>query len=329
MFELSRDDNKYSQEDINKIRDHIETNGYATNYIEPFGYLISTLLIFFFLLYYINITKGYNAGLILLLGLVNMRLFMMFHDMCHKSFFPTDERKNNYKGFNFMMANTIDQWCLFSASSWNNIHSTHHKAHGNMNEYDGTRTVISSSEYDKLSAELKVLYNIVRFPPLFFILAPIYIYWISRIIHGDWLFIIKYCAWLFLLFKFGSWKLLISFLIAQYIAGFLGLILFHLQHQVNVGYWKKLDSGDKLSKDNAELLGASVQKIPWFMEYFTNGIEYHNVHHLDPGIPSYKTKNMYYDLVEKGLIPDKKVGYIQELSSLSHTIYNEKTGKYE
>jgi omega-6 fatty acid desaturase (delta-12 desaturase) len=322
--------NKYSEEKIAEIKDYIKKHGYATNFIEPSFYLLTTVFIFFLLLYLIHITKNYNPIFILLLSLIILRLFMIFHDMGHKSFFPTDERKNNYKGFKLYIARCIDQWLFFPADYWSDGHSNHHKAHGNMNEYDSTRTVLKSSEYDNLDPIMKILYGVSRFPVLFFfLLCPIYVYWISPIINGNWLYLIKYILWLFILFKIGSWKLLLSFLIAQYITGVIGLMLFHLQHQVNIGYWKKFDISDKLSKDNAELLGASVQKIPFWLEYFTNGIEYHNIHHLDPGIPSYTMKQIYYELLKNGLSPDEKIGYLQEFESLGYTIFNEKTQRYE
>ena len=323
-------ENKYSEETISEIREYIKKYGYATNYTEPTFYLVSTLIIFFMILYFINIVENYNPILIVILSLIILRLFMIFHDLGHKSFFPTDEREKDYKGFNNFIAKFIDQFCLFTADYWVDIHSHHHKAHGNLNEYDGTRTVLTSSEYEKLNPILKVLYPISRFPPIFFfILGPIYIYWIQRVLNKEWIYLIKYGLLLFILFKIGSTKLLISFLIAQYIAGIIGLMLFHLQHQVNIGYWKPIHILDKLSKDNAELLGASVQTVPIWLEYFTNGIEYHNVHHLDPGIPSYKTKQIYYELANKGLIPDYKIGYFQEWQSLWYTIFNEKTQRYE
>jgi acyl-lipid omega-6 desaturase (Delta-12 desaturase) len=254
---------------------------------------------------------------------------MMFHDMGHKSFFPTDEREKGYKGFNMEVASFIEQWCLFSADFWSDGHAMHHKVHGNMNEYDGTRTVLKTSEYEKLDPILQMLYGIGRCPIFFFLLGPLYVFWIGRIINGEWEYLVKYSIWLFILYKIGSYKLLFSFLLAQYITGIIGMMLFHLQHQVNIGYWKPFDKHDILSKDNAELLGASVLTIPFFLEYFTNGIEYHNIHHLDPGIPSYKIKDVYYQLVEKGLIPDNKIGYLQEFASLGHTIFNEKTQRYE
>ena len=107
------------------------------------------------------------------------------------------------------------------------------------------------------------------------------------------------------------------------------MMLFHLQHQVTIGYWLPFDTTDTISKGNADLIGASVLKIPWFLEYFTNGIEYHNIHHTDPGMPSYNIKRCYNELCELKLLSNNKVGYLQSFQSLFYTIFNDKTKRYE
>jgi omega-6 fatty acid desaturase (delta-12 desaturase) len=318
----------YSKDHIDKIKTHIKTHGYASNYAEPTWHLVTTLLLMFGLLYLIHRTKKYSPLLIVLLALVCMRLFMIFHDLCHRSFFPTDERAKNEKGFNTQMASVIEQWCLFSGSYWNKTHSNHHHALGNIDIYDGTRTVFTSGMYDKLPDYQKVLYHIVRFPPFFFLLAPIYIYWVNRIIEGEWMYIAKYVLWLVLLFKIGSWKLLLSYLAAQYLGGMLGIMMFHLQHHVNDGYWNHFDINDPTAKVNAEIAGSTVLTIPWFLEYFSNGIEYHNIHHIDPGIPSYNMKRTYYELVNNGLMREEKVDGWKAWISLWNTLYDEKTEQY-
>lgn len=318
----------YSQDEIDNIKTYIKHRGYANNYTEPTWHLVSTLTWMFGLLYAIHIANDFNMKLISLLALVLMRLFMIFHDMCHRSFFPTNERSKNIKGFNYQVASLIEQWCLFSAEYWNKTHSKHHGALGNIDEHDGTRTVIISSEYEKLHKHQKWVYKMIRFPPLFFLIVPIYVYWIGRIMQREWIYIAKYSAWLKFLYKIGSWKLMASFIFAQYLGGFVGVMMFHLQHQVNDGYWKHFNNTDKLARANADLNGSTVLTIPWFLEYFTNGIEYHNVHHIDPGVPSYNIKRIYYELVDNKLIPDEKVDYWKQFVSLWNTLYDEKTEKY-
>jgi omega-6 fatty acid desaturase (delta-12 desaturase) len=321
----------YSEDNIDRIKSHLKT-GYATNYVEPAVYLASTTILFLAIMYAIHSTPYQNTGiivaLVVMLALTLFRTFVIFHDMCHRSYFPTDERKSDYKGFNFKIAQMIEPLCLFSAEYWNNIHSAHHKAHGNLNIHDGTRSVLPSSEFDNLSDLQRQLYKVIRFPPLFFLIAPAYVYWINRVINGEWSWIIKYAGLLFVLHKIGKWKLVGAFVGAQYLAGILGVMIFHVQHQVNPGYWKRFDETDQLEKDNAELNGASVQRIPFWLEYFTNGIEYHNIHHLDPGVPSYNMKRIYYELVDMGEIPDTKLSYMDEFYGLGTTLYDEDTELY-
>lgn len=323
----------YSADEIKNIR-HVIHEYRATDFVQPSFYLISNILCVLAILVVIHKLswkkqKTYIIGCVIVLALFLMRMFMMFHDLCHKSFFPTNERENKTQGFNFTIAQIIEGFNLFEASAWNEGHSAHHAAHGNMNSYDSGRTLISSSEYDQLPQWKQVLYDVFRNPMLFFLFAPLYIFWLSKIQYNQWKMLIKYAICLGILYRVGSFKLVIAFFIAQYIAGILGLMLFHLQHQVNVGYWKRFPEYDTLSKDNAELRGASVLKVPWILDFFTNGIEYHNVHHLDPGVPSYRIRSCYNALVERGMIPDNRVGYLQEFQSLFHVLYNEKNQRYE
>jgi omega-6 fatty acid desaturase (delta-12 desaturase) len=323
----------YSAEDIKNIRNVIHQYR-ATDFVQPTFYLLTNIACILAVLVVIHKLswkkqKTYLVCSIVLLALFLLRMFMMFHDLCHKSFFPTKERETGAQGLNFFIAQTIEGFNLFTASHWNKIHSAHHSAHGNMNVYDNTRTVFTSSEYNNLPQWKQVLYDVFRNPILFFMLGPFYIFWICKFMNQEWSMLIKYAICLGILYRVGSFKLVFAFFIAQYIAGIMGVMLFHLQHQVNVGYWKRFPETDTLSKDNAELRGASVLKIPWILDFFTNGIEYHNVHHLNPGVPSYRIRACYEDLVGRGMIPDNKIGYLQSFKSLFHVIYNEKNQRYE
>jgi omega-6 fatty acid desaturase (delta-12 desaturase) len=324
-------ENTYTAEIIQAIRDHIKAHGYATNYWEPSFYLITTVGFKLNVLYLIHTDENYNPVLICMLAALLFRLFVIFHDLCHRSFFPTEERYKKNKGFNFGVAGLIEQWCMFPADVWSNGHSLHHYAHGNMSIHDGTKTVLTSQEFSNLSDGYKRLYLVFRSPVIFFLFSPLYTFWLSHLIsfRSNALFILKYSAWVYMLYSIGSGKLAGSYVLAQYIAQVFGTMLFHLEHQVNVGYWKPFDKQDKWTKDNAELQGATVLQVPLLLEYATIGIEYHNVHHLDPGVPGYKTKQIYYELIAKGLLKDEKIGYWQQLISLNHTIFNMDTNLYE
>ena len=304
---------------------------HATNYIQPTFHLLTTLIFIFSALFQINRTTNdaYLRVLIAFLTLNLLRTFMIFHDLTHRSYFPSNERKTGKDGINMHVSRCIDFLCSYESNVWKTIHAEHHRVHGNLNEIDDTRTVYPLSKYNALSKNQKILYNVFRFPPIFFLLGPIYVFGINKFLNREWKYIAKYNLFLTVLYYWGSWRLIKCFAIAHYIAATVGVMLFHLQHQVNVGYWKPFDNvNDYVSRANAELYGSSVLKIPWIIDFFTLGIEYHNIHHFDSRIPGYNTKACYYDLVQRGLIPDNKIGYLQSIKSLSHTIYDEKTELY-
>jgi acyl-lipid omega-6 desaturase (Delta-12 desaturase) len=321
--------NIYTDNNITNIKE-ITKRYQATNMYEPTFHLLSTILCIFILIALLHYSKHTNMLLILIpvLSLFLVRIFIIFHDLGHKSYFPTNERNTNTKGLNYNISTMIDFLNSYPADSWADGHSDHHKAQGNLDMYDNSRMVLTTEELKKLPTHQQILYKIFRHPIFFFTLVPLYMFWIARIVYFEYTYLIKYGLFLFVLYKVGKWKLVVSFILAQYIAGILGLMLFHLQHQVNPAYLAKFPESDKNSKANAELIGASVLSIPPILDYFTNGIEYHNVHHINPGVPSYNMRECYEYLVKQKLIPDTKLSYTEMAKGLTNTIYNTDSQMY-
>ena len=59
-----------------------------------------------------------------------------------------------------------------------------------------------------------------------------------------------------------------------------------------------------------------------------NFIQNHNVHHINPGVPSYNIKKCYEYLVKNKLIPDTKLSYSEMAKGLTHTIYDSDIQEY-
>jgi omega-6 fatty acid desaturase (delta-12 desaturase) len=313
----------YTEEDIQLLTIHTKKY-HATSFIEPNLHLTTTAISIWTTLYGIHKYEEYSFILIFLLCGLLMRTFMIFHDLNHNSFYP----KNKYN-LNNNVAKIIETFALYPASRWKRIHSIHHHVHGNLSLKDDTRTVFSVAEYNKLTSNQQMMYDIGRNPFVFFSILPMFVFWINKFIEREYFFIFKYLSFLMILGMIGSTKLVFSFLLAHYIGGVLGTMMFHLQHQVNVGYWKPFDNSNKLIKNNADIIGSSVITIPRLLEYFTIGIEYHNIHHFDILVPGYNIQQCYEDGHKQLILKDIKVGYIQMFKSLFHVLYNEDTGRYE
>ncbi|NBO25077.1 MAG: hypothetical protein EBU93_07605 [Chlamydiae bacterium] len=302
----------------------------ADNFWEPLFHLVLTFAVIFLTM--VGIMMSDNGPwlylFVVLLALTTMRLFIIFHDMVHRSYFPTDERETHKKGFNFYVSHFLQPFVMYSSYRWDNVHSRHHKIHGNMNEYDGSKTVFTMSEYNHLPYLFQKVYDLVHIPFLFFPLCSFYVFFFSIILHFDFQFFALFLFLMYALYQIGKKKLLFNVILAMFLAGTIGVMLFHLQHQVNESYYRPFDNDDPIEKKNADLKGSSVLKIPSFLKFFTFGIEYHNVHHFDPGVPGYNTQKCHEELVQRGLIDDHKVSYIQSFKSLFHSYYDDQTQRY-
>ena len=104
-------------------------------------------------------------------------------------------------------------------------------------------------------------------------------------------------------------------------------MLFHLQHQVNAGFWEDYDKNDRATYNLAQLHASSMIVVPSLLKWATFGIEYHHIHHLNTRVPSYNLQKCHeenFHLFNKITV----VGYKQAFLSLFHTLYDEENKKY-
>ena len=251
---------------------------------------------------------------------------MVFHDLCHGSFFPSDERKNHSYGINKCLAVMLDFLYGYPGNKWIYIHSTHHDVHGDINKYDTARSLFASSEYCKLDDNLRYMYDIFRTPIFFFIFVPIWTFFLAHIYTFDVFYLTKLFIILYFITKIFNYKVTILVLIAYYLTCIMGTMLFHLQHSVNNPSWKEINNDNE--KINADFSDSSVLEVPLILKPFTNGIEYHNIHHLNPGVPSYNLQECYEELKKKNMIHNPEVDFKGVITALNHTLYDEERDLY-
>ena len=326
--------NLYNLQEISEIKSVTELYEAKNAFKSTILLTLNHLLVWFciFVLYLSTIKKS-NAGLvfsILLLSLLFTRNFMVFHDLHHASYFPSHERTTKLHGLNRKIGDFLDVLYIWPGTSWRETHSTHHKTHGDLNMHDPARTFLSSSQYNKLSYTNQLAYDIFRHPIIFFaFIVPLWNSLLSNIIYQRYLYLGKTAVYFFIIYSFTNSKTLMGVLAAVYLANVIGGVLFHLQHAINnPNYWVSIKENDYVSKMNAELMGSSVLYIPYVLKPFTNGIEYHNVHHINPGVPSYNIRKCYEDLRNRGLLKNRTIGLKEMYISMGHTLYDEKLQKY-
>jgi omega-6 fatty acid desaturase (delta-12 desaturase) len=75
-------------------------------------------------------------------------------------------------------------------------------------------------------------------------------------------------------------------------ASVIGTALFHLQHSCNTPYRVRQKTWNPAK---AALEGSTYLQVPSYLRSFTNGIEYHHIHHLNTNVASYAIGDCHHD----------------------------------
>jgi omega-6 fatty acid desaturase (delta-12 desaturase) len=223
-------------------------------------------------------------------GLFMIRLFILFHDCCHGSFWAS-RRTNAAWGW------ALGILTFTPFRSWRKAHGTHHAHNGNLDHRGvGDVWTLTLEEYRKASPFRRFQYRLYRNPFFLFLFSPPMLFLIlqrfpekgarageSWSVHSTTL------ACLALLLVLG-WSAGTSFLFFYvlpmvYMASVLGVWLFYVQHQFDPGYWEHQEEWDQYG---AALQGSSFYRLPRWAQWFSGNIGFHHIHHLRPRIPNYR-----------------------------------------
>lgn len=275
-----------------------------------------------------------------LYSLLKVKTFTIFHDCGHHSYTPN--RILNYT------IGILTGIFIKSPFSWNFNHNTHHLTNGmKENKYNHryNETIFHSlKEYKNMPFIFKKIYNIVRHPLFFFTIVSFLKFFILMrfnairlmrkklsVKNKNFFIIIEQivnnfgiCILLYFLNKLG---IIYHYLIASAITSSIGFILFHNQHGFNPPY---VVTNKTWNKTNNGLIGSSYLKIPWFLKYFTGGVEYHHIHHLNAKIPGYNLQKYHEDVKQNSDLFDNvpTLSMMDCYNNLWLTLYDEDSNKY-
>lgn len=215
-----------------------------------------------------------------------VRFFIQFHDMAHFSFFSSIP-------LNRFFGKLIGIYTHFPFEGWRDGHNHHHKHFGNLDRLDLSQTILfTKKQYEEMKGIRKILTRILREPIVFFTISLPFVWFIGLIYVTAKRYgvlsltffekVMSVVGFSFILPYFGipAFEMWLSVYIAQMI----GTILFHLQHSVNLPYRARKGTWDFTK---AALEGSTFLDVPFLLRPFTNGIEYHHIHHLNTNIASY------------------------------------------
>lgn len=242
------------------------------------------------------VQAGYPYWAILLMavpaGLFMVRLFILFHDCAHQSFFSS-KRANRIFGY-------ISGVLTFAAyEKWRASHWKHHATVADLDRRGtGDFWTMTKQEYLESPRWKRWVYRLARNPFVVFGLGPIFIFMLSQrfpigaknkqerysvLLANLGILVIILLAG----FTFGFQTYILIQVPIVLIGGMLGLWLFYIQHNFDGVYWSRHNEWDRLK---AALEGSSFYKLPKVLQWFTGNIGYHHIHHIRPLIPNYNLK---------------------------------------
>lgn len=251
-----------------------------------------------------------------------VRLFIIFHDCCHGSFFR-DHRANEILG------NMLGLLVITPFYQWKRDHSIHHATAGDLDRR-GTGDVLTLTvkEYLMMPWYKKIGYRILRNPLILFTVGSFIdfvilqrfptssagkrertsVLWTNATLAAVVIILCRTLGWqTFLLVE-------IPILL---IATSAGVWLFYVQHNFEGTYWARHEQWEFFK---AGVTGSSFYKLPAILNWFTGNIGYHHIHHLSPKIPNYKLPKVYK---ENSLFQIQPLTIPRSLKSLGYRLWDE------
>ena len=254
-----------------------------------------------------------------------VRVFIIFHDCGHGSFFKS-KTANTWLG-------RVTGFLTFTPYyRWSRDHAIHHASAGNLDKRGiGDVYTMTVEEYLAAPWWKKFGYRVMRQPIFMFLFGSVIVFVGThrvppktgkREIASTWWTNLFLAIWMVGMSYIFGWKayLLVQFLVIFFGAS-VGIWLFYVQHNFENVYWERREQWDFFK---ASMQGSSFYKLPAVLNWFTGNIGYHHIHHLSSKIPNY---NLPRAFKENPVFHVKPLTLWASFKSLTLRLYDEKTRK--
>ena len=275
------------------------------------------------IMYSLSVSLWLTAFLIFLAAGFLVRLFIIFHDWGHGSFFKSGTANEVVGKFFGILAFT-------PYYKWHNQHLRHHANIGNLDKRgEGDVWTLTKTEYLASSKWGKLKYRVYRNPLIMFGIGSLWVFLIQNrmtsktMTKKEKVNIYFTNAALLLLciimsMAIGFTNFLIIQLLILYISAIGGLYLFYMQHQFEDVTWFRSDNWNYRT---VALEGSSFVKFPKLFQWFSGNIGFHHIHHLNSRIPNYNLNKCYR---ENQVFRDiKPVTFFKSFRSLNLRLWDE------
>ena len=287
----------------------------------------SYVLVWVLLYFSVSVSWWLTIPLAVLGGALLVRVFIIFHDCGHGSFFASRSANTTLGFITGVLAFTPFRY-------WRWEHSIHHGTAGDLDRRGaGDIWTMTVEEYVQSSRWKRFAYRMARNPIVLFVIAPTFLFLIWQRLpsakaggperRSVWwtnlavLAMVGGLGWLF-----GIKNYLIIQLAVMVPGAAAGVWLFYVQHQFEGVSWTRRGEWDFVA---AALEGSSFYRLPKILQWFSGNIGFHHIHHLSPHIPNYNLERCHEAIARFQEV--RPVTLFGSLRSLGFRLWDEQGGR--
>jgi omega-6 fatty acid desaturase (delta-12 desaturase) len=252
-----------------------------------------------------------------------VRLFIIFHDCGHGSFFKSDKA-------NHVVGAITGILTLTPYFQWRYQHALHHGSAGDLDRRGmGDVWTMTVQEYQNASRWRRLTYRTYRNPFVMIVIGPLFMFLVVNRIASRrgkkkerysvyWTNLALAAVMAAMSLTIGFKAYLLIQLPVLMIAGSVGVWLFYVQHQFEGVYWERNEKWDFAA---SAIQGSSFYKLPKLLQWFSGNIGFHHVHHLSSRIPNYYLPECHQQ--DEVLRQVKPVTLWTSFKSLNFRLYDE------
>jgi len=277
--------------------------------------------------YSLSVSYWLTALCVILAAGFLVRLFIIFHDCGHGSFFKSQKA-------NLIVGSFFGILAFTPYYKWHSLHMKHHATVGNLDKRGvGDVWTMTKEEFENSSRGRRIYYKMYRHPLFMFGIGPAYVFLIQNRLTKSWMnkkekqnVYFTNLALLALFVGMGFAIGFVTFIVLQmiiiYIAAIAGLWLFYLQHQYEDVSWYR---GKDWKFREVAMEGSSYVKFPKILQWFSGNIGFHHIHHLNARIPNYYLEKCFK---ENPVFQEiKPVTFLKSMKALNLRLWDEELQK--
>lgn len=226
-------------------------------------------------------------------GLVTVRLFVIYHDYLHESIL----QKSKVADILFAL---VGMHVLAPKTVWKRTHDYHHKHNSKFYKLSiGSYPVYTKNKFQNCTKRERFNYLFIRHPLTIifgYIFTFMYGMCINPLMNGFKKHIDSFFALVFhflgqfCIVYFLGWETLLFFcVIPNIVSGAIGSYLFYVQHNFPDVHFH---ADQEWTYESSALESSSHLVMGPFLNWITGNIGYHHIHHLNSKIPFYKLPNV-------------------------------------